>query len=166
MWLELSNLWIVLLNAVCIPVIHLGVSWFFTRLDPRSFDPGSFLFRERPWEKGGSIYQTVFRVRRWKAHLPDAAPWLDGFAKERLEGKSPVYLRRFIVETCRGEAAHHAQAVALLATLAWNPWPYAALVMIGYAVLSNLPCVILQRFTRARMWRVLRGAEEGKRSGA
>ncbi len=156
MWLELPNLWIALLNAVLIPAIHLGVSWFYTRLDSGRFDPRSFLFRERSWECGGEIYQTLFRVRRWKRFLPDAAPWFDGFAKGKLQEKSPAYLRAFIVETCRGEAAHHAQVGALLVTLIWNPWPWAAGVMIVYAVLSNLPCLILQRFTRARLRRVLR----------
>lgn len=156
MWLELPNLWIAILNAVLIPVIHLGVSWFYTRLDSGHFDPQSWLYRERRWEREGGIYQRLFRVRAWKRFLPDAAPWFDGFAKGRLQGKSPSYLRAFILETCRGEGAHHAQVAALLVTLIWNPWPWAAGVMIVYALLSNLPCVILQRFTRARLRGVLR----------
>lgn len=151
MWLELSNLWIVVLNVIGIPGIHLGISWIYTRLPTSCFNPQSFFFRERAWEEKGTIYQKLFRVRRWKPLIPDAAPWFDGFAKGQLRNEGPDYFRRFIVETCRGEAAHYAQIPALLLTLAWNPWPVAALVMIVYAFLSNLPCLILQRFTRARM---------------
>ncbi|HRQ88735.1 MAG TPA: hypothetical protein PLA50_08045 [Bacteroidia bacterium] len=151
MWLELPPVWIVVLNCLAVPAIHLGVSWFFTRLDAARFRPESPLWRERRWERGGDIYQRLFRIRAWKRFLPDAAPWFDGFAKGRLRDKDPAYLRAFVVETCRGEAAHLAQIPALCLVLIWNPWPAAAIAMLIYAVVSNLPCLILQRFTRARL---------------
>lgn len=168
MWLELSNIWILVLNALGIPAIHFGISWIFTKLDRGRFDPESWLFRERPIEEGGVIYQTLFRIRSWKHLLPDAAPWFDGFAKGKLAHKDPAYLRAFIAETCRGEAAHYAQIPGILLTLIWNPWPVAAIVMIVYAFASNLPCLILQRFTRARLRKFLEEvrASVGERSGA
>jgi len=155
MWLELPNSLVVVLNLLAIPAIHLGVSWLFTRLPVRLFRPGSRVFRRRSFEEGGRFYHRVFRIRAWKPLLPDAAPWFDGFAKGELRGKDPAYLKAFVRETCRGEAAHYAQVPALLLTLAWNPWPVAAGVMVVYAVLSNLPCVLLQRFTRARLRHLL-----------
>lgn len=159
MWLELPNLWIAVLNLLAVPAIHLGVSWCFTKMERARFDPSAPLFRERPWEAGGEIYQRLFRIRAWKHLLPDAAPWFDGFAKGRLADKDPAYLRAFVAETCRGEAAHYAQVPALLLTLVWNPWPVAAAVMAVYSLLSNLPCVLLQRFTRARLRRFLAEVE-------
>jgi glycosyl-4,4'-diaponeurosporenoate acyltransferase len=159
MLFELSNTWIVVLNVVAIPAIHFGLSWFFTRLPRSIFATESFLFRKRAWERGGAFYQNVFLIRRWKHLLPDAAPWFDGFAKGNLQDKDPAYLRAFIAETCRGEACHYAQAPALCLTLIWNPWPAAAIVMIVYAVLSNLPCLLLQRFTRARLHHLLAGLQ-------
>ncbi len=166
MWLELPPLWIVVLNVVAIPAIHFGISWWFTKRDRDRFDPDSWLFRERPWEQGGAVYQTLFRIRAWKRHLPDAAPWFDGFAKARLDGRDPAYLRAFVAETCRGEAAHWAQIPAILSTLIWNPWPGAAGAMIAYALLSNLPCLLLQRFTRARLRHLLSPPVGGKGRGA
>jgi glycosyl-4,4'-diaponeurosporenoate acyltransferase len=166
MWLELPNFWIVVLNALGIPAIHLGLSWWFTKLDRARFDPDSWLYRERPWEARGRIYQTLFHIRRWKHLLPDAAPWFDGFAKGKLADKDPAYLRAFIAETCRGEAAHYAQIPGILFTLIWNPWPVAAIVMIVYAVLSNLPCLILQRFTRARLREFLAAVADGPGKGS
>lgn len=164
MWLDLPKFWIVVLNLVAIPAIHLGISWGFTKMDRRRFDPESPLFRERRWERGGRIYQRLFRIRAWKHLLPDAALWFDGFAKGSLTGKDTVYLHAFIAETCRGEAAHYAQILGLLLTLLWNPWPVAAGVMIAYALFSNLPCLLLQRFTRARLRKLLAEIEGG--SGA
>ena len=165
MWVELPNLWIVVLNLVGIPVIHLGISWCFMKMHRSRFDPSAALYQDRTWERGGDIYQTLFRIRLWKGLLPDAAPWFDGFAKGKLKDKDPGYLRDFIAETCRGEAAHYAQIPGILLTLIWNPWPVAAGVMILYAFFSNLPCLILQRFTRARL-RHLLGVVEGKENGA
>jgi glycosyl-4,4'-diaponeurosporenoate acyltransferase len=162
MWLDLSNLWIVILNVIGIPGIHLGISWIFTRLSSERFSPQSPLFRHRASEKNGTVYHRVFRIRNWKGFIPDAAPWFDGFAKGSLGKKYPEYLRNFIRETCRGEAAHYAQIPGILLTLIWNPWPVAAIVMIVYAFLSNLPCILLQRFTRARMRHLLSQIEEGE----
>ena len=155
MLVELSPLWIALANVIAIPIIHLGLSWLYTRIPAVSFDPKSVIFRNRGWESGGDIYQSVFGIRRWKKHLPDAAPWFGGFAKGSLRDKDRSHLEQFIVETCRGEAAHYAQVAGLWVTVVWNTWPIAALVMIIYAVLSNLPCILLQRFTRARLRNLL-----------
>lgn len=160
MWIELPKVWIVVLNVLSVPFIHLGISWWFTRLSRDLFRPDTFLFRERAWENGGVFYQTLFRIRQWKGLLPDAAPWFDGFAKRNLNGKDPAYLKAFRKETCRGEAAHYAQALALLITVIWNPWPVAAFVMMVYAVLSNLPCILIQRFTRCRLNHLLAQVEK------
>lgn len=161
MWVDCPNFWIVVLNVIGIPAIHLAISWAFTKMNRSRFDPSSALYRERGWEMEGNVYQMLFRIRAWKGLLPDAAPWFDGFAKGKLKDKDPGYLRSFIAETCRSEAAHYAQIPGILLTLIWNPWPVAACVMIVYAFLSNLPCVILQRFTRARLRHFLRGIEGG-----
>ena len=167
MWLDLPKLWIVILNAVPIPAIHLGFSWWFTRIDRDCFDPDSWLYRVRSWEEGGKAYQTLFHIRRWKHLLPDAATWFDGFAKGELKKMDPPHLRTFVVETCRGEAAHWVQIPGLLLTLIWNPWPTAAAVMIVYAFASNFPCLLLQRFTRARLVRFLEesGGKERRSTG-
>lgn len=154
MFLDLPSLWIVILNVVAIPLIHLSVSWWFTLIPRSSFLPGWALFRERRWESGSQTYEKIFRIRAWKNLLPDAAPWFDGFPKKTLKSRDPDYLSDFIAETCRSEAAHLTQFAGLLVTLVWNPWPAAAGVMIGYAVASNLPCILLQRYNRIRMIRV------------
>jgi len=155
MLVEWPPIWIVVANLVSVLGMHFGLSRLYTRMSASRFDPSSALFRERDWEKRGAVYQTVFRIRSWKPWLPDAASWLGGFAKGNLRGKDRSHLEQFIVETCRGEAAHYAQVVGLLLPVLWNPWPVAALVMIFYSVFSNLPCILLQRFTRARLRHLL-----------
>ena len=168
MWIELSTFWNVVANLVAIPAIHLGMSWFFTRLPRSVFRPDAWLFAPRAWEGGGRLYERVFAVRAWKDRLPDAAGWFDGFPKRSLLSRDIDYLRDFERETCRGEAAHHAQVLGLLLTVLWNPWPVAALVMVVYAFLSNLPCIIVQRHTRLRLAPIIAVFEEAEpaRSGS
>ena len=154
MLLPLPDLWIVVLNVVGIPLAHFGCSWAFTRLPSRLFDPGRAIFRIRSWERGGWLYGSLLQVRRWKHLLPDAAPWFGGFAKRNLRSADPAFLRTFRVETCRGEAAHYAQIITISLFVLWTPWPAAALIVV-YAFLSNLPCIVLQRHNRLRLERIL-----------
>ena len=38
--------------------------------------------------------------------------------------------------------------------LLWNPW-FLGLLMLAYAVIANLPCLIVQRYNRARLLRLI-----------
>ncbi len=155
MWVELPGHWIVALNVIWIPLVQLAVSWGFARVAPGRFPPDGALFRERGWEGGGAFYKRFAAVRLWKGWLPDGAAWVGGFSKGRLRGRGRDYLEAFRVETCRGEAAHLAQVPAVLVALVWNPPPLAAGVIVAYAVASNLPCILVQRYTRHRLSRIL-----------
>lgn len=152
MFLELPKIWIAVLNVVMIPTIHLGVSWVFNQLPRSLFCSDSFWFSEKPGENSGRLYETVFGIRKWKNSVPDAGNWMPGGFSKNLQSTDPGYLRTFIQETCRGEAAHQFQLFGLLGILLiWNPWPVAAMVILVYAVVSNLPCILLQRHTRFRL---------------
>lgn len=153
MWLELSNASVAMLNVLGIPAAHFGLSWAFTRMPAGWFRPGAFPFRRWPGERLW-IYEKCWRVRRWKDRLPDAAGWFGGFTKKHLARRDAGYLRDFRIETCRGEAAHWAQWLVISGFAVWTPWPWA-LVLPGYAALSNLPCILLQRHNRLRLGRVL-----------
>ena len=163
MFLELPDVLIVVLNVVVIPLCHLLPAWILTRASDRKFRPDSFVFRARRWEMEGRIYERFCAVRSWKDLLPDGASWLGGFPKKSLMGSDAAYLSAFRVETCRGELAHHVQIPFVLVTLVWNPWPLAAIIIMGYALLSNLPCIVAQRHTRHRLSRLLSQLEEKSR---
>ena len=148
MWIELPAPWILAINLLGIPAVHLLVSWAATRL------PVSLFQRDRPRRRVSSwelpFYERVFLIRRWKRQLPDAAPWFKGFSKGSLASTDPGYLRDFIAETRRGEFSHWIQWAVISGFVAWNPFP-ASLVIIGYAALSNLPCIVSLRHTRLRL---------------
>ncbi len=146
MWIDIPNLWIALLNCLGIPAAHLLIAWGSTRL------PASIFHSEatRPSGLNGRFYERVFFVRRWKHLLPDAAPWFGGIAKARLQSVDPTALGLFAAETRRGECSHWLQLLTISGFILWTPWP-VALIIIAWALISNLPCIISLRHTRLRI---------------
>ncbi len=104
-------------------VVQFAAAKFVTGLPAARINPASWLFKPRGWERGGVFYEAL-GVRRWKDRLPDAGPWFaGGFAKRDLSSRGPDYLRRFLLETCRGEWAHWlAMAAAPFFFLCSTPW--------------------------------------------
>lgn len=147
MWIELTNTWIALINIIGIPTCHLGIAWLCTRL------PADIFLKKHHAKNSHStihIYEKLFLVRYWKSLLPDAAPWFNGFAKGSLSSTKINYLQSFVTETRRGEFSHWWQMLAISLFIIWTPPPWH-FVIIGYAIFSNIPCVINLRYTRLRI---------------
>ena len=162
--IELPTAWVIVLNVVGWPVIHLGVAWVFTRLPGKWFEGagGSWL---RPRGREVNVYKRIAGVRVWKRLLPDGAPWMRGFAKRKLLSTDTEYLRRFIVETWRGEAAHWVMMGAGVVFFLWNPL-WADGMMVGYAVAANVPCIVTQRYNRFRLEKLVELKMRKDRLGA
>jgi glycosyl-4,4'-diaponeurosporenoate acyltransferase len=145
------SMWIIVINVLAWPVIHLLVSKLALSRPLSSFDPLSPLYRIYSWEKSGALYERLFRIRRWKRALPDGARMLGGdFAKSGFPQRDLAYLERFLAETYRAEWAHWITMLPAPLFFLFNPL-WAGGVMLGYAVLANLPCILTQRYNRAKM---------------
>ncbi len=152
--IELPIAGIIALNVGGWLAIQMGLAWGFTRMPARWFNPGP-AFR---WEAGGRFYEAVFRIKSWKHRLPDAARWFKGgFPKGRLARTDRGHLEQFARETWRGELCHWAALACTPVFFLWNPW-WGDLVVIAYALGANLPCIVVQRYNRARLQRVSRRA--------
>lgn len=151
MLIELPILWIVMLNVVGWLAIQMGFAWVFTKLPVAWFNPTSAF----AWEHDGRFYERVFRIKAWKDRLPDAARWFGGgFAKGTLAGTQQDYLKRFVRETWRGELCHWAAMACAPVFFLWNPW-WGDVIIVAYALAANLPCILAQRYNRARFQRLL-----------
>lgn len=155
MLISLPTFWIITLDVIGWPIIHLAVAKLFLHLPSAWFGEASWLFRSRRWERGGQIYERVTFIRHWKHLLPDGATFIGGFAKHSLASSDRRYLRQFLHETCRGECAHWVMMLAAPVFFLWNPL-WADIVMCVYALAANLPCIITQRYNRLRLRRILR----------
>jgi glycosyl-4,4'-diaponeurosporenoate acyltransferase len=154
MILHLSGPWAVVINIAVWLVIHLGVGMSTPRMRPRFFNPESWLYRQRIWERSGKTYSAALEVKKWKRHLPDGVGMFrGGFKKRHLENADVAYLQRHILETCRAEFTHWVILLFSLIFFVWNEW-WIGLIMVGYGLAANMPCIVAQRYNRMRLQRV------------
>jgi len=91
MLVHLPTLPTILIDIAAWFAIHMGVSYFMTRILLRSFDVGFWLFKQRKWEKDGRIYERLFGLKSWGKRLPDgAAIFKEGFEKKHLKNLDNV----------------------------------------------------------------------------
>lgn len=152
----LSETWTILLCFIVWMLIQVSAAIFCLRLPDSCLSPDSFFFKTHFFEKEGQIYDRFFRVRKWKQCLPDGgAVWKKrGFRKRNLKNFSPEYLNRFLIESVRGELTHWLAIIPFWVFGFFTP-PGVVWIMLLYALLVNLPCIITQRFNRPRLQRLL-----------
>ena len=151
---HLTSQWTIALNFIIWLFIHVGVSISIAMMGHDSFNPESWIYRERRWERNGRTYQSFLRIKTWKGLLPDgAAVSKGGFRKKHLRSSDTVYIQRFIAETCRAELTHWVIFVFSIVFFIWNVW-WAGMIMIAYAFVVNVPCILTQRYNRIRLRRV------------
>jgi glycosyl-4,4'-diaponeurosporenoate acyltransferase len=108
------------------------------------------IYRTREWEHAG-FYKRTFSVGRWKHLLPDgAAISRKGFRKRKLVSTDPAYLERFLAESCRAELTHWLAILPFWIFGFWAP-PVIIPMMLVYALVANLPCIVTQRYNRLRI---------------
>lgn len=155
MLIEIPVFWIAIINVVLWLVIHLTIAYIATALPERLINVNSKLYGEMKWEKGGKIYDDLFRIRRWKELLPDgSALFKKGFRKKRMVSMNKEYVEKFILEICRAELTHWIVILFSPLFFIWNPW-WAGLIMIVYAFAANMPCILAQRYNRIRFRKIL-----------
>ncbi len=64
------------------PVVQIAIGFIALRVPSYIFARDTWLTVARPWEQDGHVYRDWLAIRKWKYFLPDAAPWLGGFAKK------------------------------------------------------------------------------------
>ena len=138
--------------------------WVAHRRRASAFEADGWLTRLRPFEAGGRFYERRLRIGRWKDRLPEAGALFTGGVSKRAVGGRAA-LSRFVVETRRAEWAHWLIVAGTPVTFLWN-WLWVDGLMVLYAVTANGPCLVVQRYNRARLLRVLaRRRVEGERLG-
>jgi glycosyl-4,4'-diaponeurosporenoate acyltransferase len=150
--IHLPTFWTVALDIVVWFVIHMGVVMVMVRIPQIWFHPDARLYRQRPWERGGRLYEKVFRIKRWKSLLTDGAKWMKdrGFQKKRLASRDVRYLDQFLLETCRAELTHWTTIFFAPFFFLWNK-PVVGWIMIFYVLAENVPLIMAQRYNRVRL---------------
>lgn len=147
----LPDLTAILLCFIIWPLLQVLAAFICRMLPDRFLNAGSFYFKPHSWEKSGRIYEHVFKIRKWKKYLPDGgAAVKGGYRKKRLTDFSDVNLKRFLLESCRAELTH-LFAIPPFILFGLFVQPYVVALMLFYAVLVNMPCIVSQRYNRPRV---------------
>jgi glycosyl-4,4'-diaponeurosporenoate acyltransferase len=149
---------LVVIDVAAWGLIHAGTGYAVHRIPLRWLYRDRWLFRERSFERGGSTYRDVLRIKRWKDRLPEAGGlFRGGLSKRALPTAAHGGIARFVAETRRAELGHWLAAAGAPFFVLWNPLP-VGVVMVVYGVLVNLPFIVIQRYNRIRACRVLRSS--------
>lgn len=154
-------LWKSLILCVAIwSIIPLGFSLLCQKLPGRFFNCENPLFRPKSFEKKGSLYKSIFKIHVWKAYLPDGAVLSkSGYTKKHLRDFSNENLTLFLEESCRAELGHLLGITPFWVFGFFLP-PIAIPIMLFYALIVNIPCILAQRYNRPRIITFMNKREE------
>lgn len=148
---SLPILWTVVIDIFAWALFHIMIAVLCLKLPREFFMQDRIWFRLFVWEESGKLWQRLFRVKSWKGRLIDGTVILRrGYEKKALHGISIADLKVFAAETKRAELTHWLSIVPAPVFFIWNP-VWAGWVMILYAVMFNLPFIIVQRYNRGRI---------------
>ena len=141
-------------------VFHLGIGFSSSRIPLSWLHPEYRFFHTYKWEKEGMIYEKIFHVRSWKHIIPNGSAVYRGmFSIKNLPTNEPEYLKRWLKESVRSEICHYLMIIPGFLFFLWNN-VFVGWLMVAYAFLNNLVPIILQRFNRPRMRKLLTQIEK------
>lgn len=149
-----------LLYMICSVII----STIISKLPVRWFGKDSAVFRMHSFEKDGDIYDKVFGISLWKDALPEMAQMNDGIFQKKslnIRNLSPEYIQTFINETRRAEMTHFILIVMGIPFAILNE-QVMGFFMMATAVFLNFPFLMLQRYNRPRLQRLLTSVQNRK----
>lgn len=151
---------IIVVNIFLWLFIHLVIAKLSNLIPLNFFRRDYFIFKTFRFERTGRFYEIIFGVKKWKRYLPDGAKLFQGgFEKKSLKNKSVAYLEYFIMETKRAEFSHFMQILPVPIFFLFNV-PIASIIMVIYAIIVNLPCMVVQRYNRPRLRRLLERSQK------
>lgn len=126
------------------------------RLLPKHwFDPDRFPFRGFDFEKNGKFYEQL-GIKKWQGRLPDMSRLFPQFMPPKnLQGAYADRLLLMIRETCVAECTHGVLCILGLHGLTLWDSPLRFHLTAFYILFLNLPYMMIQRYNRPRLCRLL-----------
>jgi glycosyl-4,4'-diaponeurosporenoate acyltransferase len=141
----------IVLDALAWTTWSVVASAIGSKLPDQVLATDTFVTRERAFEDSGRLYER-FGIRDWKDRVPECGSLFGGRSKAVLGGRGQ--LPAFARETRRGEYVHWAILAAGPLFALWNP-PLLTLAMVAYGLAANVPFIMIQRYNRLRIARVM-----------
>ena len=118
-----------------------------------------FPYKEYLCERGGRIYERL-RIKAWQNRVPDMSKIFPAWMPPKKFCRSDIKrLPNMIQETCVAELVHGLLSLSGLACL--KLWPgIGGVVMSILNLMVNLAYVVIQRYNRPRLLRLLKDTEK------
>ncbi len=155
------NRWLalVVVDSAAWIVLSVVIGAWAPRFPRRWVERDTALTALRPFEGAGRWWRR-FGVDRWKDRLPEAGAVFGGASKRTLRRDD---VGQLVEETRRAELVHWLLAACGPLFVLWNPAPLAA-AMVAFAIVANAPFIVVQRYNRARLYRVVHRRSRGART--
>ena len=99
--------------------------------------------------------EKFFKIKKWKSIVPEAGGFFKGgTSKKTLSSLDREGLRNFLIETKRAELVHYLIFIVFVLFFFIDPL-FLAIIMFIYAVIANIPCILIQRYNRSRIIKIL-----------
>ena len=145
----------IVVDIIAWVIFHLGIGYRTSRLPVTRFDPNKIWYQTFPWEKGGEIYEKIFHVRSWKKYIPSGGKiYPNTFSIQKIKDVNLEYLTRWLIESCRAEYCHLMMILPGLLFFLWNSVTVGWWMLV-YAIVNNLVPIVLQRYNRPRIRRMI-----------
>src|SRR6478752_5855049 len=118
-----------LINIMAWFVIHMLIAYRCTKISPFYLKKDLALFKVQTWE-------TV------------------GLYKKKWESRTKEYAQLFLIETNRAELTHWISILPSILFFIWNS-PSIGVWMVIYAIVANVPFILVQRYNRIRIHQVV-----------
>lgn len=140
-------------------------AFFLGRLFPkRLLHYSAAPFRDYRWEKGGRFYEKL-GIRRWKNLLPDMSRVFPKLMQPKridaMLGSEEILC--MIEETCVAEAVHVVLCIVGLVLIRLWRGLGGIVAWLLYALLGNLPFIMIQRYNRPRYVEMLKARQSRAR---
>ena len=151
----LPDPWAVAVSAVVWLGVSLAIGKLAVTWAPARLEQEGPVTRIRAWERDGRTWQRWVRVLRWKDALPEAGEFFGGgTSKRHLGSPNTEGLEAFRRETMRAERVHWSIMATGPVQVLWCR-PTVALGMVVFGVVFNAPFIVVQRYNRGRLDRLL-----------
>lgn len=142
-------------NLIMLIFLSSIITYISLKLPDRFYNYKKWLYYSRKWEKGGEIYQKLFKVSHWKNRMPELSDFVKSvFPKKHIKVFSQDYLTNYLKESCKAELTHWGIILSSLLFTLWNDF-VGSLLMIFFTSLINLPFIVIQRYNRPRIIHIL-----------
>jgi glycosyl-4,4'-diaponeurosporenoate acyltransferase len=149
----------IVLDIIAWLIFHLSIGYVTSQIPIDRFDPNKKWYQTRPWEKDGQIYQKIFRVKDWKRYIPSgAALYKNAYEIRRITTFTVQNVSTWLKESCRSEFCHFAMIIPGIFFFLWNSVTGGWIMMI-YAIVNNLVPIVMQRYNRPRVRKLLDSLE-------